>query len=101
ERPFALAHHPGGLARLRAGALVGSLLSSSFFLVRVLGFSRTEAERTVRAQARVLLTAVRLAAARVLLRGTALSGNPRRIAEDGADHVGRALTLRPSASLSL
>jgi hypothetical protein len=101
ERPFALAHHPGGLARLRTGALVGSLLSSSLFLVRVLGFSRPEAERTVRAQARVLLTATRLAAARVLLRGTALSGNPRRIAEDGADHVARALTLRPSASLSL
>lgn len=72
--PFVVAHDPQGLQRYRDGALFVLLASSAPFAQRRLGLGRQRAREVHRELAVSVLVALRLAAARVLLRLPALSG---------------------------
>jgi hypothetical protein len=91
EVALPLASVPHGLARFRIGALVAGLLANEAFLGKTLGFSRTEAERARRSQARIALVAFRLSAARVLVRRAAYAGDSHATAEVAREAFGRAL----------
>ncbi|RYE91492.1 MAG: hypothetical protein EOO75_08745, partial [Myxococcales bacterium] len=101
QLPRPLAQLPSGLARLRTGALFASLLQSPEFLVRGLGQSRFEADRTRRQQARVALVALRLEAVRVRQMLAAIGGDRGAARSLGADQAGRALQVRWPADLAL
>lgn len=111
--PFALAHPPFDLRRARRAALFGSLPAEPVFGVRALGLGVGRARDQGRAIARALLVHLRVAAARVLLRGVlTLPEHPRaqrfeeRTAEALGDPIPPALVgvvpqLRPSDPTTL
>ena len=99
--PLPLAHAPSELPRRTLGALFAGLVRSAPFLVRVLGLSRSDAERAARAMAKVSLFAWRLSAARLLLREPALAGDARGVREAADTHVARALLAPFPTELAL
>ncbi|MFO0661707.1 MAG: hypothetical protein U0165_18020 [Polyangiaceae bacterium] len=83
--PAALASQPYSPARWIIGAAVAGLLTNRVFLSRAVGFSKGEIERTIRAQSMIELVALRLSAARCLVRRALLLGDARlaqRVATD-------------------
>ncbi|MCS6899754.1 MAG: hypothetical protein RMJ98_06450 [Myxococcales bacterium] len=92
---------PSALARTRSGALLASLLLTRTFLRKGLGLSDAEATRARRQQARVVLVAVRLEAARVLLLRPALQGEGAQVRQEAEALTHRALGAPIPAALAL
>lgn len=74
HQPFVIAHDPYGRRRFEHGALFAGLALSPAFAQRRLGLSRDRSRSQLRAAAAAVLLASRVAAFRVLLRQSALSG---------------------------
>jgi hypothetical protein len=95
--PFVLACPPFDLRAARRAALFGGLLGDPVFGARVLGLGKVSARDQARVIARALLLSIRVAAARVLLRGALVLPLAQR-GERFEEQTYRALGARiPSA----